>query len=315
MTIPLNFKRIYVRRVEQIRFGKEKKDYVFVATWDGVGKSFPATGKNMLETKDANGVYIVKELIEKAKAGGGFVKYVMPSIRGVQSKPKLSYAAPIPEWEWYIGAGVYIDEIDTIIAKNQQIFKNRVVKHIEIMLLILLGLLIIHFLIAHFISRKIWKQIDMFSQFFRRASTESVSMESEILDYKEFREIGNLANIMLKERNAILQEIRLSRDEWISTFNAIGDCIMILDGKGNIERANETALRLHGISAEKMIDMPFSELCCHDNPVNATLTDNAPHTAEIENEKTWQNFLGLQFSPLFSRRQVAQNYTYSSRHN
>ncbi|MFH0784676.1 MAG: cache domain-containing protein [Pseudomonadota bacterium] len=287
------------RRVEQIRFGKEKKDYVFVATWDGIGKSFPATGKNMLETKDANGVSIVKELIEKAKTGGGFVRYVMPSIGGVQSKPKLSYAAPIREWEWYVGAGIYIDEIDTIIAKNQQIFKDKVVRHLEIVLLVILGLLIIHFLIAHFISRKIWKQIDMFSQFFRRASTESVSMESEILDYKEFREIGNLANIMLNERNGILQEIRLSRDEWINTFNAIGDCIMLLDGEGNIERVNEAAIILHGISAEKMIGMPFSALCNHDNPVNATLIDRAPHAAEIEHEKLDRIFWASSF-PLFS---------------
>ena len=287
------------RRVEHIRFGKEKKDYVFVATFDGIGKSFPATGKNMLETKDANGVFIVKELIEKAKAGGGFVRYVMPSLGGVQSKPKLSYAAPIPEWGWYIGAGVYIDEIDTIIAENQLVFKNRVIKHIDIMLLTLMALLTLHLLIAHYFSRKIWKQIDMFSQFFRRASTESVSMESEILDYKEFREIGNLANIMLKERNVILQEIRLSRDEWISTFNAIGDSIMLLDSKGNIELANKTALSLHGISAEKITGRPFTELCCYDNPVNATLIDHAPHTAEIEHEQLSKIFLASSF-PLFS---------------
>jgi PAS domain S-box-containing protein len=287
------------QRVEQIRFGREEKDYVFVATWDGISKSFPATGKNMLETKDANGVFIVKELIKKAKSGGGFVRYVMPPIGGVLSKPKLSYAAPISEWEWYIGAGVYIDEIDTKIAENQQVFKERVVQHIESMLMLILGLLILHFIIAHFISRKIYKQIEMFSQFFRRASTESVSIESEILDYKEFREIGNLANIMLKERNAILQEIRLSRDEWINTFNAIGDCIMLLDGKGNIERANETALNLHGFSAENIVDISFSELCSYDNPVNVTLLDHAPHTAEIQNERLGKTFWASSF-PLFS---------------
>ncbi len=290
------------QRIEQVRFGKEKKDYVFVATWDGIGKSFPATGKNMLETTDANGVFVVKELIKKAKAGGGFVQYVMPMLGGVQSKPKLSYAAPIPEYKWYVGAGVYIDEIETAIAKNQQLFKDKVVQHVEIMLIVLLVLLIVHSTISHLISRKIWKQIDLFSHFFRRASTVSEFMESDILDYKEFQEISKLANVMLAERNAFLEKISLSRDEWINTFNAIGDCIMLLDGKGNIERANETAIRIHGIPAEKIIDRPFSEFCGHDNPVNATLIDNLPHTAKIEHEKLNRTFLASSFSTFFFRR-------------
>ena len=287
------------QRIEQVRFGKEKGDYVFVATWDGIGKSFPATGKNMLEMRDANGVFVVKELIKKAKAGGGFVQYVMPMLGGVQSKPKLSYAAPIPEWKWYVGAGVYIDEIETEIARNQQMFKDKVRQHVGIMLMVLLILLIFHFTVSHLISRKIWKQIDLFSHFFRRASAVSELMESDMLNYREFHEISKLANVMLVERNAILEEIRLSRDEWVNTFNAIGDCIMLLDGKGNIERANETAILLHGIPEEKIINMPFSEFCGHDNPVSATLIDNLPHTAEIEHEKLNRTFLASSF-PLFS---------------
>ncbi len=287
------------QRIEQIRFGKEKKDYIFVATLDGVGKSFPATGRNMLETKDANGLFVVKELIKKAKEGGGYVQYVMPMLGGVQSKPKLSYAASIPEWKWYIGAGVYIDDIETDIAKNQQLFKDKVRQHIAIMLLVLLALLVVHFTITHLVSRKIWKQIDLFSQFFRRASVESVSMESDLLDYKEFREISKLTNAMLAERNAILDKISSSRDEWVNTFNAIGDCIMVLDGKGIISRVNETAIQLHGIPEEKIINRPFSELCSHDNPVNATLIDKLPHTAEVEHEKFNRIFLAASF-PLFS---------------
>ena len=288
-----------VRRIEQVRFGKDKKDYVFAGTWDGISKTFPAKEVNVLDIKDANGVFLVKELIKKAKAGGGFIQYVMPTLGGVQSKPKLSYAAPIPEWEWYVGAGVYIDEIDKVIANNQQMFKTKVVNHIETMLLVLCCLLFVHFLIAQFISRSIWKQIDKFSQFFRRASTESVVMESDILAYKEFREISELANNMLKERNVILQEISVSRDEWINTFNAIGDCVMLIDEKGYILRANQTASKLHGIAVDKLINMAFFDLIGQNNPVNSTLKDQLSHTAEIENKKLNRIFLATSF-PIFS---------------
>jgi PAS domain S-box-containing protein len=282
-------------RIEQIRFGKDKKEYVFVATWDGIAKTFPAKGKNMLETKDANGLYIVKELIKKAKEGGGFVQYIMPMLDGVQSKAKLSYAAPIPEWQWYVGSGVYIDEIDTTIAENRQIFKDKVVNHLTIVVLVLICLLIIHFCFSHFISRNVWQQIDIFSKFLKNAIAEPVSMQSNILAYKEFREISGLINGMLGERNAILETIRLSRDEWVNTFDAIGDCIMLLDDKGTIVRANKTAGNIHGVAAKNLIGMPFGDLCCPDNPVNATLLDKLPHTGEIKNEKLKRSFLASSF--------------------
>lgn len=293
-------------RIEQIRFGKENKEYVFVATWDGIAKTFPAKGKNMLQTKDANGVYIVKELIKKAQEGGGFVQYIMPMLDGVQSKAKLSYAAPIPEWQWYVGSGVYIDEIDTTIAEHRQLFRDKVVNHLKIVLLVLICLLIIHYCFSHFISRNIWQQIDIFSKFLRNAIAEPVSMERNILAYKEFREISGLINGMLKERNAILETIRLSRDEWVNTFDAIGDCIMLLDGKGTIIRANKTAANIHGIAVDSLKGMSFGDLCCLRNPVNATLLDKLPHTREIRNEKLKRTFLASSFPIVSTEGRLAR---------
>lgn len=286
-------------RIEQVRFGKEQQEYIFAATWDGISKTFPARDKNMLETKDANGVFVVKELIEKAKAGGGFVQYVMPKLEGTHSAPKLSYAAPIPDWEWYIGAGVYIDEIDTHIANNHQLFKNKILEHLKIVTLVLICLLFINFFAAYFISRKIWKQIDLFSNFFHRASTESISMDSEQLAYKEFREIGDLANTMLVERNTILQEISVSRDEWINTFNAIGDFILLLDPEGCVLRANEAANNILGVAPDGAIGMHYSSFCCDKSPINETLLDQRPHSAEIENEKLGRQFHASSF-PIFT---------------
>ena len=45
-----------------------------------------------------------------AKMGGGFLEYVMPKMDGKRQAPKLAYVEGIPEWKWYVGAGVYIDE-------------------------------------------------------------------------------------------------------------------------------------------------------------------------------------------------------------
>ncbi len=285
-------------QVEQIRFGKDNKEYVFIATYDGVGKTYPAKDKSMLEVQDANGMYVVKELIKKAKSGGGFIQYVMPNIEGLKPKAKLSYVAPVPAWEWYIGAGVYIDEIDEIISASQILFKEKVIRHITVMLLVLLGLIGVHSFTTYVISQKIWQQLRLFSTFFHKASTESASIDNTKLIYGEFREIGAMANEMLKEKNAILQEVCKSRDEWLNTFNSIGDCIMVLDANGTIIRANAAAAALHQMPLEQIINTSFNELCHIDNPVNQTLIDHLPHTEEVYNERLNKVFLSSSF-PIF----------------
>ncbi|MBT3380745.1 MAG: hypothetical protein HN406_34415, partial [Lentisphaerae bacterium] len=100
--------------VQSIRFRND--GYVFVGQWDGYALAGPATGKNMIDVTDPNGVAIVRELIEQAKSGGGFVSYVMPRLETQRPAPKISYARGIPEWEWYVGTGLYVDDIEDAVA-------------------------------------------------------------------------------------------------------------------------------------------------------------------------------------------------------
>ena len=49
---------------------------------------------------------------ELAKQGGGFHEYetVKPGVEG-ENYPKVSYIHPIPQWNMYIGTGVYLDDV------------------------------------------------------------------------------------------------------------------------------------------------------------------------------------------------------------
>ncbi len=75
----------------------EKDGYIFGGAWDGMSLLGPMRGQNMLQTQDVNGLYIVKELIRRAREGGGFVEYVVPPFPDVQPLPKISYSVGIPE--------------------------------------------------------------------------------------------------------------------------------------------------------------------------------------------------------------------------
>jgi methyl-accepting chemotaxis protein len=100
--------------VDKIRFEADGSSYFFVNEGT-VNIAHPQNktlqGKDLAGVADANGVKLVQELSEKAKAGGGFVRYIWPK-PGAGDQPKLSYAEMIPGTDMWIGTGVYLDNID-----------------------------------------------------------------------------------------------------------------------------------------------------------------------------------------------------------
>ncbi|HXY98371.1 MAG TPA: cache domain-containing protein [Stellaceae bacterium] len=102
--------------VRAMRFGKS--DYFYGYAYDGVnvlhGLKPELEGKNLLESKDSNGVRFVADLIAAARAGGGYVSYVYPRAGMDTPSPKLGYAVDVPEWQWIVGSGVYVDDVDAI---------------------------------------------------------------------------------------------------------------------------------------------------------------------------------------------------------
>lgn len=103
------------RLIDDIRYEQDSSGYFFVyeeTTVIALPPKKEVLGKDMVDTKDKNGVYLVRELRDKAKAGGGFVRYIWPK-PGTEDTPKLSYAEMIPGTAMWVGTGVYLDNIST----------------------------------------------------------------------------------------------------------------------------------------------------------------------------------------------------------
>ncbi len=100
--------------IQNIRFEEDSSGYYFIYKGT-VSVAHPANpnsvGQDKKDQADPNGVRPVYELYKKSREGGGFVRYVWPKPNmGVQ--PKLSYAEAIPGTDFWIGSGVYIDNIE-----------------------------------------------------------------------------------------------------------------------------------------------------------------------------------------------------------
>ncbi len=101
------------RAVDEIRFEDDASGYYFI--YHGtVNVAMPPKhdlmGKDLGHLKDADGVLLIKELKSAAEKGGGFVSYRFEK-PGKGVVPKISYVEMIPGTEYFVGTGVYMDNI------------------------------------------------------------------------------------------------------------------------------------------------------------------------------------------------------------
>ncbi|MGY3452326.1 methyl-accepting chemotaxis protein [Bradyrhizobium sp. USDA 4353] len=101
--------------LRNIRYGKN--DYIFVYKPDGenivLGPRPDWEGKNLSNEKDANGLLFVRELVASGlRDGGGFTDYMFARAGSSIPVAKLGYTLKADPWNWIVGTGVYVDDLD-----------------------------------------------------------------------------------------------------------------------------------------------------------------------------------------------------------
>jgi len=100
--------------LKSMEYGED--GYFFVYDYNGINivhsRKPELEGKNLFEFRDNNGKLLIQELIEKAKQGGGFTRYLWDKPSGGKSVGKLSYSIGLEKWQWMVGTGIYIDDIE-----------------------------------------------------------------------------------------------------------------------------------------------------------------------------------------------------------
>ncbi|MDW2144707.1 cache domain-containing protein, partial [Vibrio sp. 1833] len=86
-------------------------------------------GKNLYDLKDENGVAVIAGLIDASQKGDGFLYFSWhkPTINA--QAPKLGYAEYLQKWDWVLGTGIYIDDIDQQVAMQRELRTQELNQH------------------------------------------------------------------------------------------------------------------------------------------------------------------------------------------
>jgi len=103
------------------------ENYLFMSSYDGQMLVQPfepeKEGTDQWDLMDVNGKYIISELVAMATSptGDGFVDYYYPPPGSDTPQRKVAYVVGIPEWNSYLGTGMYMGDLD---AENGSYLQN-----------------------------------------------------------------------------------------------------------------------------------------------------------------------------------------------
>jgi two-component system NarL family sensor kinase len=108
--------------LEKMDFGQD--GYFFVYDMHGRSLMHPRepdlVGRDLWTLRDPAGSLTIQQLIAAAAQGGGYVRYVWHRPSTGRLAPKLGYVVPLPRWGWMLGTGIYLDDVDTTLARIDQ---------------------------------------------------------------------------------------------------------------------------------------------------------------------------------------------------
>ena len=195
------------------RYGENNLGYFFIYDSKGYNIADASNeknqGQNRFQLQDKNGVMLIQELIKASQAGGGFVTYVYPKPGTDTLQPKLSYAAPIANTDWFIGTGVYIDDIEKESAVFSESAWQQFYTQINLALGSALVLLILTSLVMLWIAKRLATPINaMLNTLNDIADGEGdLTRRLEVEGSDEIAQLGNAFNRFTSKLQHIISAV------------------------------------------------------------------------------------------------------------
>lgn len=240
-------KKLAADEIRQLRYGDA--GYFWVDQYDGTNVVLlgnDTEGTNRMETKDANGYQMVKEIIRVGQeADGGYTDYVFPKEGETEPSPKRSYSKAFEPFGWVIGTGNYTDYIDDQVASIEKDFSSYVTGRMTLFIISTLieGIIVVLLLIMIIISiirplKKCISSIGVMEQ-----GDFSQAMGTALLKRRDdFGKLAASLESMRNEMSGLIGEVKSQATEITRMVQEIDDNIQAFDEE--IENVSATTEEL-----------------------------------------------------------------------
>lgn len=220
------------QRIMRSKFGKS--GYVFVNTYDGVAVVIDSdkykSGDNVWEITDPYGVKVVQEEWKAVnRPGGGYIYYHWVKPNSDEIAPKVSFIKGVDEWQWMVGAGVYIDEIEKNINEQREVLYRRMIRKGFLGLLILIIVLLGVYYLAKVNSIVIQQNFQTFIEKLTIAVKNGKLMQKDDYSISDLKAVVEPVNEIINNKGIAEKKLRENEIRFRTIFQNVPIMVWVFD--------------------------------------------------------------------------------------
>ncbi len=199
-------------RLRSIRFGEG--NYVFAYTRDVYNLAYaPDPSREGPTTKPA-----VKKLIRalfNAAESGGYHGYDWVNPASGNEEPKVSYSTIIPGWDWMIGTGVYVTDINEEVAEARAELEESMASTLAFILLVTAVVVVISLVIGLLVGRTVTRPLKTVSDMMQEIAAGEGDLRQRLPEEgsDELSELGRRFNAFVIKIQTTIREVGATTDQ------------------------------------------------------------------------------------------------------
>jgi len=142
--------------LRDLKFGKAGYFYIYDTAGVNLFHALKPEleGKNLIDLKDSKGDKIIAGLLQTAQKGDGFLSYYFQKPGESKQIEKLGYAIMVPNSDWMLGTGAYLDDIEKVVDTYAKVAQQKFNEKLWSLLLISLALIVVTIIIIFIVTAK-----------------------------------------------------------------------------------------------------------------------------------------------------------------
>lgn len=303
--------------VRELRYGES--GYFWIDTYEGdnvVLLGQETEGTNRMEAKDSNGYQMIKDIIKNGQQPeGGFTEYYYTKEGSTETYPKRAYSKAFEPWQWVVGTGNYVDELESLAVENNAPVKNifqtvRLISIVSIAVSVVL-LIVIALLIVTDITKSLKAAVQQMDAMAKGDYASDFMKKFQ----KRRDDFGNLARRIKDMKLAMVKLIGQvqAESETISlAAGSVNDCVEKLnDDIAGVSAATQqlSAGMEETAATTTLADESAGEIHAAVQHIAQRSQDGAKGAAEIKGraEETNKKIKGAQEKAVLLRKEIQQD--------
>jgi methyl-accepting chemotaxis protein len=236
--------------ISKMKYGKDNSNYFWV------NDSYPKmimhpiksslNGKDLSNLEDPNGKRIFVEMSNIAKnKQEGFINYQWAKTKSGKPENKISYVAYFQEWDWVIGTGIYVDDIEREISNMNKISDDKVNNIIFTFFITTIIVLVIAIILLYVtIQKSVIEPLEYLKKgFLKLIESNDITTRLNISSNDEIGDVSIIFNQYMDSIDKGLQKDKIVIDEIKEVVSRVGSGFFVFSVKSSANNENINELK------------------------------------------------------------------------